>query len=211
MFKWISRLSKLWEKKGFEVLLISLIVGFVVFALYNYIMKNKGTTDSYAFSILNGRNSQEHQNLNTSASPHLNSQNNESHVNQNQPLPYYYSNDEGDSIGERECRRVLQEIFQQPFNRARPNFLKNPVNKRFNLELDCYNENFKLAVEYNGAQHYKFIPYFHKNKESFTNQRYRDEIKKKLCQENNIILIEVPYTVKTKDIKEYLMDKLKNI
>ncbi len=38
--------------------------------------------------------------------------------------------------------------------------------ENFNLEIDCYSPKLKLGVEYNGAQHYKFIPHFHKNKEA---------------------------------------------
>ncbi len=58
-----------------------------------------------------------------------------------------------------------------------------------------------------GAQHYKFIPHFHKNKEAFRNQQYRDELKRRMCDDNNVTLIEVPYTVK--DIPTYLYNKLK--
>ena len=97
----------------------------------------------------------------------------------------------GDSKGEIECRRVLEKIFNKKFNKIRPDFLKNPVTgNNFNLELDCYNEELKLAVEYQGCQHYKYTPYFHKNKESFYNQKYRDLFKRQKCVENKITLID---------------------
>ena len=81
-----------------------------------------------------------------------------------------------DSKGELECRRVLEKYLKKPFQKSRPDFLCNPVTGgKFNLELDCFNDSLKLAVEYNGAQHYKYIPFFHKNKEAFLNQKYRDE------------------------------------
>jgi hypothetical protein len=66
----------------------------------------------------------------------------------------------------------------------------------------------KLACEYNGAQHYKYIPYFHKTKDSFHNQKYRDYMKRDLCNKNGITLIEVPYTVKIEHIENYIIDKL---
>jgi len=114
-----------------------------------------------------------------------------------------------DSSGELECRRVLEQIFKVPFGKARPNFLSNPVTGgNFNLELDCYNPELNLAVEYNGQQHYKFIPFFHKNKEAFQNQKYRDELKRRMCKENMITLIEIPYTVKTENIKKNLIQEL---
>jgi len=108
-----------------------------------------------------------------------------------------------DSKGEIECRRVMKTIFNKPFNKDRPDFLQNPVTGgRFNLELDCYEASLRLAVEYNGVQHYKFVPYFHKNKEAFYNQKYRDNMKRMLCRDNRVNLIEVPNTVKINKLKD---------
>ena len=115
-----------------------------------------------------------------------------------------------DSKGEIECRRVLEKIFNKPFNKARPNFLNNPVTGgHFNLELDCYNDELQIAVEFNGQQHYKYVPYFHKNNEAFLNQKYRDDMKRRMCKDENIILIEVPYTVKLENIERFIKDELK--
>ena len=114
-----------------------------------------------------------------------------------------------DSKGEIECRYVLEDIFRRPFKKYRPDFLNNPVTGgSFNMELDCYNPELKLAVEYSGKQHYEYVPYFHKNKEAFLNQNYRDELKRRMCKDNMITLIEVPYTVKIEDIRKYLINKL---
>jgi hypothetical protein len=117
--------------------------------------------------------------------------------------------DKKDSKGETECRRVLEEVFNVEFGKDRPDFLNNPVTGgNFNLELDCYNKNLKLAVEYNGVQHYKYTPFFHKNEEAFQNQKYRDELKRRMCKDNVVTLIEVPYTVKIDDIEKYLLKEL---
>ena len=90
-----------------------------------------------------------------------------------------------------------------------PDFLRNPVTGgSFNLELDCYDPGLKLAVEYNGQQHYKYLPYFHKNKESFLNQKYRDNMKKQMCKEKGVCLIEVPFSVKLNDIEQYLIREI---
>jgi len=119
----------------------------------------------------------------------------------------------GDSKGETECRRVMEEIFNTSFNKSRPDFLNNSVTstetRSNNLELDCFNEDLRIAVEYNGAQHYKYIPYFHRNKEAFLNQKYRDEMKRSLCEKHNILLIEVPYTVSVQNIESYLLEQLR--
>jgi len=116
------------------------------------------------------------------------------------------------SKGEVECRRVLESIFKRPFPSIRPDFLKNPVTGlSHNLELDCFCQDLSLAVEYSGIQHYKYVPYFHKNKESFLNQKYRDDMKRRICKEHGINLIEVPYTVKNEEIESFLITKLREL
>lgn len=117
-----------------------------------------------------------------------------------------------ESKGEIECRRALEKILKKPFTKARPDFLRNEVTGGvYNMELDCYNSDLKIAVEYHGQQHYKFVPYFHKNRDRFMHQRYRDVLKRKLCEENGITLIEVPYTVNVNDIESFLRKKLVEI
>lgn len=128
---------------------------------------------------------------------------------------YMYRNgantpEKSESKGELECRRFLETIFQAPFPKARPDFLKNPVTGN-NLEIDCFNPTLKLGVEYNGQQHYSFTSFFHKNVEASTNQKYRDELKRRMCRENGIHLIEVPYTIKLNDIGPYLQLRLKQL
>jgi hypothetical protein len=114
------------------------------------------------------------------------------------------------SKGEVECKRVVEKLFSKGFVKVRPDILRNPVTGGIkNLELDCYNDEMKLAIEYNGEQHYKYIPYFHKNNEAFLNQKYRDFMKQTLCEKHGITLIEVPYTVSIQDIEKYLIGELK--
>jgi hypothetical protein len=126
-------------------------------------------------------------------------------------IPYKKTSGKRDSKGEIECRRILEKIFKCSFDKCRPDFLRNDVTGgNFNLEIDCYNSRLKLGVEYNGVQHYKYTPFFHKNKEAFYNQKYRDELKRRMCKDNKIILIEVPYDIKIENIESYLVEKLKN-
>ena len=42
------------------------------------------------------------------------------------------------------------------------------------------------------------IEYIHKTKQCFRDQQHRDKLKRKLCAEHGVVLIEVPYTVKKK-------------
>jgi hypothetical protein len=176
-------IKKLWNTNGFEIIFTLCLIFIAIFALTR-IGKKGSWASSYTYDPHHSR------------------------------VPKNTGPKRGpkESSGERECRRVLQKIFNKPFKNQRPNFLQNPVTGgRFNLELDCYEESLKLAVEYNGQQHYKYIPYFHKNKEAFYNQMYRDDMKRRICRENRVNLIEVPNTVKVGDIEGFIHQKLRLI
>jgi hypothetical protein len=123
----------------------------------------------------------------------------ENEYNQQQSDP----NGTKESKGEAHARKIASEIFQKPFEKLRPDFLRNNVTGK-NLEMDLFNEDLNLAIEVQGAQHYRYIPFFHKNYEAFLNQKYRDEMKKGLLDKANINLIEIPYTVKLKDYETYI-------
>jgi len=115
-----------------------------------------------------------------------------------------------ESKGELECKRVLEKIFQKPFVKARPDFLNNPVTGgNHNLEIDCYNEELRVGLEYNGIFHSEYTPYFHKNKEAFYNTKYRDYMKNQMCKERGILLINVPHTVKLEDIENFILRELR--
>jgi hypothetical protein len=116
-----------------------------------------------------------------------------------------------ESRGESYARELAPKIFGgKIFNKIRPDFLKNNVTG-YNLELDLYNPDLKLAIEVSGKQHYVYTPFFHKNEEAFTNQKYRDEIKRMLCKQNGIKLIEVPYNVKLEDMETFLRMEARKI
>lgn len=108
------------------------------------------------------------------------------------------------SKGELACRKALEEIYGQPFPSDWPSWLINPKTGA-GMELDCYNEKLKIALEYHGRQHYEFVPFFHKTRENFEALQERDRLKLDILQEKGIYLITVPYTVKLEDIKEYII------
>jgi|SRR5579875_517213 len=115
------------------------------------------------------------------------------------------------SIGERYCLEFMNHLFPgHKFTKVRPEWLKNPKTGK-NLELDGYNEELKLAIEYNGMQHYIWPNNFHKTYEQFLEQQERDKIKEKLCKLNNVHLIIIPYTVELKNIPIKIYHSLINI
>jgi hypothetical protein len=190
MFELFYKLKEFWNEYNFEIVICLLLLFFLIGALYQKITGKKGTwSNSYFYDNM-----------------------------KNYDKKYYDYDDKskrksgggGDSKGETECRRVLQSVFGRPFNKIRPNFLSNPVTDGgYNLEIDCYDHDLRLGIEYHGKQHYEYVPYFHKNKEAFYNQKYRDELKKRMCKDNGIVLIEVPYTVKEYEIEDFLIKQLK--
>ena len=109
------------------------------------------------------------------------------------------------SNGEQICKKVIEEIYEKPFYTVRPDFLKNPETNR-NLELDLYNDELKIAVEYNGKQHYVWPNNIHNSYEKFIKQIRRDQFKVDKCDENGVYLITVPYNVGLdyQKIKDYI-------
>ena len=60
------------------------------------------------------------------------------------------------------------------------------------LTLDFYNASKKIAVEVQGPQHRKYIPFFHAGyRNNYINQLRRDKQKLDFCEINNIKLIEI--------------------
>lgn len=103
-------------------------------------------------------------------------------------------------------RKMLSKILpnNKPFIKIRPKFLER-------MEIDCYNDDLKLAVEVNGKQHYSFVSYFHKTIDGFESQKTRDIKKKKLCLEHKINFLEVPYIYNCynpEKLKDFLISEL---
>jgi len=115
-----------------------------------------------------------------------------------------------ESKGELACKEAAQRIFRKKFIKVRPDYLRNEETGH-NLELDVFNEEIGLAIEYSGQQHYKYIPYFHKNYEAYLKQVKRDEMKERKCKEKGIKLIVVPYTVKIEDIEDFILQESKKL
>ena len=51
----------------------------------------------------------------------------------------------------------------------------------------------KLMLEIHGEQHYRWIPHFHPTKYDWINAKKNDETKKRWCEINNIVMIELPH------------------
>ncbi len=101
-------------------------------------------------------------------------------------------------MSEELVREILQNYYQKPFPKQRPPWLAP-------LELDGYNEELKLAFEYNGIQHYQFPNPFHKTYEEYLSQLDRDKRKVEECLARGINLLIVPHSIKPKYMRSFIL------
>lgn len=193
----VKKMTGFWSQKGYLIIVFGSLIFIVLFAFIAFASGQKGTHDVNPRQLWNMTDKY-------ATKP-------KHHNVYDTPRDEVIGASPRDSKGETQCRRVLQKIFGKPFVKARPNFLKNPITGKYNLELDCYNSELRLACEYNGEQHYVYNSYFHRNKDQFLTQKYRDELKKRMCKDNNVNLIEVPYTVKLDEIENYLISACRQL
>lgn len=108
---------------------------------------------------------------------------------------------------ERAIRYCFKCIFNEEFNKIRPDFLKS---KRSYLELDGFSKKLNIAWEFNGKQHYELcLGIFHKSQKDLFDCIERDKIKIEKCKNNGIKLIIIKYNEITKfaDIKNVIKEK----
>lgn len=74
-----------------------------------------------------------------------------------------------------------------------------------NLSYDFYLPNYNLLIEFQGRQHEKYIPGFHRSKKDFEKQKEHDKRKKTYVKDHNIKLLEIWYW--DFDDIEFILDK----
>lgn len=112
------------------------------------------------------------------------------------------------STGEEETRASLERIFGKPFVKIRPPFLINPETGR-RLELDCYNAELSIGVEFDGIQHSVYPNPFHRTQAEFEAQQRRDRHKDRMCKALGVRLLRVPHTIPRPQIEQFLRNNLK--
>lgn len=107
------------------------------------------------------------------------------------------------NVGEELVRAALEEAFPgKTFGRTR----REPW--MGGLELDGFNEELRLAFEYQGRQHYERVPHFHRREGDFQSQQERDRETAARCEGAFMSLIVVPYTVGFAGIRSYVRKEL---
>ena len=114
--------------------------------------------------------------------------------------------------GEKTIKDILEGMeFNGVVNKHKYKECKNSLTCRqyeFDIYLPYNENNVKInknipktgiIFEYDGVQHFRFNPYFHKTEEKFDSQIHSDKEKNLFCKNNNIKLVRIPYTSKTKE------------
>ena len=103
------------------------------------------------------------------------------------------------SASELRFKDALKEMGCKFQSGVHPEWLVNEVTK-CTMELDLYNEEKKLAVEYDGPQHYEFPNGYHKSEAEFHAQQNRDRQKDATCARLGVTLLRV----RASDLEEEL-------
>ena len=110
------------------------------------------------------------------------------------------------NTSEEVCRMALEQLTGKKFPRLRPEWMSTVGSGR--LELDGCCSELRIAFEYHGKQHFENVPFFHKGKNTLKSQKRRDELKKKLCKNNGITLLEFTYLDDLTDIATVVKEKI---
>lgn len=97
-------------------------------------------------------------------------------------------------------RAGLAWLLGDPFVAARPRFLRSSTGAL--LSLDAWCPTLRIAAEYQGRQHYSWVPFFHSTEEAFLRAQACDSEKATILEGLGIPLILVPYyqvTIETMD------------
>ena len=107
---------------------------------------------------------------------------------------------------ERICRDTFEKMLGQPFPKAKPDWLINSRGNR--MEIDGYCEQLKIGFEYHGQQHYRFVKHFHADETSLALRQQDDDLKRTLCQEHDVLLIEVPFEVPFEQLAVFIQESI---
>ncbi|CAG8841832.1 43832_t:CDS:2, partial [Gigaspora margarita] len=90
------------------------------------------------------------------------------------------------------CREIVSKYLDLLSKNYKPYFLKIPEYLK-GLELDIPYYDYRFAIEVQGRQYKKFDKFFHGDLNNFIKQQERDQVKKGLCDENDIYLFYIWY------------------
>ena len=113
------------------------------------------------------------------------------------------------SRGARKIRDILENsnlTYQTEFT---PSKLSSFKNKPLRFDFAIIHNGQLIFIEYDGEQHFKYVPYFHKTKQQFSNAKGRDRHKNNYALAHKIPLYRIPYfeIENIKQFKDIIQDK----
>ncbi|MFN5825403.1 MAG: hypothetical protein RSE16_01025 [Sphingobium sp.] len=112
----------------------------------------------------------------------------------------------GPGVREKICRAAFEWITGHSFGKKRPSWLRNARGRQ--MELDGYNPELGIAFEYQGEQHSKHIPFFHREDGEFERRVADDRLKAELCAQHGVILMTIDISIPIDDLQSHLVDRL---
>jgi hypothetical protein len=105
----------------------------------------------------------------------------------------------GEQVVESALRKLNIEYKTQKYFKVNNNSFPELINIRERIFVDFYfkYDNKEYIIEYNGEQHYRWqgIKFRQESVDIYNNRIKRDKSVKEYCLNNNIVFIEIPYTV----------------
>lgn len=106
-------------------------------------------------------------------------------------------------------KELIEKITGKTFNKIRPDWIRHPITNT-RLEIDMYNKDLKLGIEYQGPCHYKVCTFLDMNEDNLLETKFRDKHKKETFDNRQELLIQVPHYLKGNLKIIYIIKSLKN-
>ena len=107
------------------------------------------------------------------------------------------------------CERIIFSLLKDYFGLKQDEgfvygYIIPDLKYKNNLHFDFWLPQYRMAIEYDGEQHYKSIPFWG-GKLGSEHRQKRDYLKDEYCKKHSITLVRIPYTISTnKEIKAIL-------
>jgi hypothetical protein len=79
------------------------------------------------------------------------------------------------------------------------------------MELDGFNVDLKLAFEHQGEQHYRPVSHFNRREETLIRRQRDDKMKRRLCEQQGISLIDVPFDVPSVKLSDWIRNAIHTV
>lgn len=107
--------------------------------------------------------------------------------------------------------RIIHKVFPSGIEFAIFNcfdWLKDP-NSDYNVGVHYYCDKYKLAIHSMTDDRYEYNPELHASHEQFQKFQKNDELRRQICKERGICLVEVPYYLTNDEVENLLRITLK--